>query len=514
MNLRISTGTLSIGLFASLALSFGLCVASPAQKSDHKVVDDGMVIEDVTLISPERSSPLPHASVVIRDGRIAEIAIHLVAGPHAKRIDGHHRFLIPGLIDSHVHAGELAMLDDDAIAAHPELLQAFRAQVPRSFLAFGFTTLVDLNLRSTTLAWFNTARLHPGLFHCGPAVHVVGGYGALQIPRNAGEADAANVVYESARAKDWPTTLDPRDYTPARAVDRVVASGGICLKTFIEPGFGGARHWPVPSDVTLNALREETRRRGLVLVIHANADDTWRAALRAHADVIAHGLWHWPGDQLDSTPPQVAIEAIKAAALAGVGVQPTLQSVYGDESIFDESILNEERLKEALPEVLIRYLKTSEAQAARAATANEYRQAIRQWLGPSAPAPQVVMSIAPKRASAALRIMLEDKVKLLFGSDTPSNDGIGNPPGLNGRFELARWSEAGVPLERILRSATLDNAAAFGFSGKLGSIEVGKQADLLLLRENPLKTISAYDTIEVVFLNGNPIARTSLLPLN
>ena len=92
--------------------------------------------------------------------------------------------------------------------------------------------------------------------------------------------------------------------------------------------------------------------------------------------------------------------------------------------------------------------------------------------------------------------------------------GIGNPPGLNGRFELARWSEAGVPLERILRSATLDNAAAFGFSGKLGSIEVGKQADLLLLRENPLKTISAYDAIEVVFLNGNPIARTSLLPLN
>ena len=40
--------------------------------------------------------------------------------------------------------------------------------------------------------------------------------------------------------------------------------------------------------------------------------------------------------------------------------------------------------------------------------------------------------------------MLEEKVKLLFGTDTPSGDGgIGNPPGLNGRLELSRWAEAG-----------------------------------------------------------------------
>jgi allantoinase len=58
---------------------------------------------------------MQHAVVVIRDGRIAEIGTDLVAGPHAKRIDGHNRFLIPGLIDSHVHVGDVASLDDDAI---------------------------------------------------------------------------------------------------------------------------------------------------------------------------------------------------------------------------------------------------------------------------------------------------------------------------------------------------------------------------------------------------------------
>jgi imidazolonepropionase-like amidohydrolase len=47
-----------------------------------------------------------------------------------------------------------------------------------------------------------------------------------------------------------------------------------------------------------------------------------------------------------------------------------------------------------------------------------------------------------------------------------------------------------------------------------GTIEVGKRADLLLLRKDPLKTIAAYDSIETIFLNGNALPRASLLPKN
>jgi imidazolonepropionase-like amidohydrolase len=79
---------------------------------------------------------------------------------------------------------------------------------------------------------------------------------------------------------------------------------------------------------------------------------------------------------------------------------------------------------------------------------------------------------------------------------------------------LARWFEAGVPLSRILRAATLDNAAVFGLSKDRGTIEVGKRADLLLLHADPLKTIAAYDAIDTIFLNGDPIPRASLFPAN
>src|SRR5438093_3705000 len=79
----------------------------------RKVVGEGIVIEDVTVISGERKVPLEHGTVVIRDGRIVEIGTNIKPGPHATRIDGRGKFLIPGLIDSHVHAGDLAPLDDN-----------------------------------------------------------------------------------------------------------------------------------------------------------------------------------------------------------------------------------------------------------------------------------------------------------------------------------------------------------------------------------------------------------------
>jgi imidazolonepropionase-like amidohydrolase len=180
-------------------------------------------------------------------------------------------------------------------------------------------------------------------------------------------------------------------------------------------------------------------------------------------------------------------------------------------SIFDKSFLNDPRLAEALPHDIISYLTSNEGQKAQRAQTDEYRQAIAHLLGSNSIDPAKAMAVGPARAKATLRMMLNEKVKLLFGTDTPANEGIGNPPGLNGRLELNRWADAGVPLSHILRAATLDNAKAFGLSDR-GTIEVGKRADLLLLRADPLKSIAAYDAIETILLNGNPLPRASLLP--
>jgi imidazolonepropionase-like amidohydrolase len=82
----------------------------------------------------------------------------------------------------------------------------------------------------------------------------------------------------------------------------------------------------------------------------------------------------------------------------------------------------------------------------------------------------------------------------------------------NGRLELQDWADAHAPASLILRAATLDNARALRLSRELGTIEVGKRADLLLLSRNPLLDVRAYDSIEAIVLDGRVIQRETLRP--
>src|SRR5690606_9492129 len=96
------------------------------------------------------------------------------------------------------------------------------------------------------------------------------------------------------------------------------------------------------------------------------------------------------------------------------------------------------------------------------------------------------------------------------GSDTPASEGIGNPPGLNGRLEITAWVRAGVPATEIFDALTRRNAQAFGLADSIGTLEVGKRADLLLLARNPQIDPDAYDTIVKVILAGVPLDRADL----
>jgi imidazolonepropionase-like amidohydrolase len=55
---------------------------------------------------------------------------------------------------------------------------------------------------------------------------------------------------------------------------------------------------------------------------------------------------------------------------------------------------------------------------------------------------------------------------------------------------------------QVFRAATVSNARALGLEGQIGTVQVGKRANLLLLRENPAETIEAYDGIVKVILRG------------
>ncbi|HWZ98731.1 MAG TPA: amidohydrolase family protein [Candidatus Dormibacteraeota bacterium] len=99
-----------------------------------------------------------------------------------------------------------------------------------------------------------------------------------------------------------------------------------------------------------------------------------------------------------------------------------------------------------------------------------------------------------------VRLLHEKGVPFLAGTDTPP--GVYIFPGFSLHEELQRFVAAGfTPLE-ALQTATLNPAQFFGVEEKLGTVEKGKLADLVLLKANPLEDIANTQKIAAVVVNG------------
>jgi imidazolonepropionase-like amidohydrolase len=100
--------------------------------------------------------------------------------------------------------------------------------------------------------------------------------------------------------------------------------------------------------------------------------------------------------------------------------------------------------------------------------------------------------------------------RILFGTDMPSAPTYANPPGLNGWLEMHHLLDAGLTPRQIFLAATEANAKALGLDRDLGTVQPGKLANLLLLREDPTQTIQAYDGISNVIVRGKIFDRRAL----
>ncbi len=86
-------------------------------------------------------------------------------------------------------------------------------------------------------------------------------------------------------------------------------------------------------------------------------------------------------------------------------------------------------------------------------------------------------------------------VKVMLGAH-------GQREGLGAHWEMWMFAQGGMKPLNVLRAATIDGAKYIGMDKDLGSLEVGKLADLIILNENPLENIRNTDKIDQVMLNG------------
>jgi imidazolonepropionase-like amidohydrolase len=493
----------SIVFVAIASASFALLLG-------YRAAGEALLIENVTLLSPEQAQPLGNRYVLVRDGRIAAVSDRIIsANAGARRLDGTGKFLTPGLTDAHVHVSDAIGLpfvpDDPELAS---LQREFFAQQPRSYLYFGVTQVLDTANNPERVAEFAAQKLHPDIYRCG-AAPVVDGYPLVFVDKAVRYTIFTDYIFEPANAREHPLPpgANPAEHTPEAVVERIAASGALCVKVSLEDGFGPRADWPIMSAETLRRVRAAAKKHGLLLAAHANALDMQRMAVDGNVDLILHGVWNWNEADGQQGMPAVIADHLRNVRARKIGYQATLRVLPGVTDLLDPRLLDDPVYTKVVPPRLIAWYRTEQAQWFK-----------REVFGPDVDAKAVLerKRAANERWSTsdpgmrALRHLYELGQPLLLGSDTPSAPTYGNQPGYDTYKEMQLMTQAGIPLSAIFAAGTINNARQLGLQEDYGTIEKGKIANLLLLDANPLADVEAWTRIDKVILRGEPIDRETL----
>jgi imidazolonepropionase-like amidohydrolase len=224
------------------------------------------------------------------------------------------------------------------------------------------------------------------------------------------------------------------------------------------------------------AVIDEAHRRGLRVAAHIFYLEDARDLLASGVDYIAHSVRDRPVDA-------AFVEALKAR---GVCVCPTLMRevsafVYASEPEF---FADPFFLKEADPAVLAELRRPERVQKAAMSPATaRYREALRT-------------------ASLNLKTLFDAGVPIAMGTDT------GPPARFQGYFEhleLERMVEAGLTPPQALVTATSGAARCLGLGASVGTLQAGRWADVLVLRQDPLADIRNTRTLESTWIAGNRV---------
>ena len=466
-------------------------------------------IADVTIVSPENLDHIVKGSVLIENGRI--VRIERSAGAKkpvgATLVSGKGQFLIPGLIDSHVHLASIPGMRFEVsfgpAEGKPAMIQEYFEQLPRSYLYYGYTTLVDLAVVDhQALENFRQSPLHPDLYDCGESLVFANGYPMSLAPPTERFKLFPNFIYDPKQASSIPAEYKPEGHTPAADVASVKRSGGICVKTYFERGFEQDKNLPVMGPRVLAAIRKAATEDGLVLMMHANSFEAQKFGVEGDVDVLAHGMWNWGDLAKHSEIPDEIKTVLDQIAKKKTGYQPTIQVMQGLRAYFDPDYLRIKAIPNVIPARMFEWFNSSEGKW--------FKKELVEDDTPDAAMFEMYDEGPLRRVRQVVGYLAGKDANFLFGTDTPSSPTYGNLPGLNGYLEMQQLQRAGLSLQQIFRAATLNNAREFKIDSQVGTVEPGKTANLVLLEKSPLQSVDAYDSIVTVWVHGRPASRNSL----
>ena len=266
-------------------IAVSLLIATPAAHAEVTLIHAG------ELLAMPGKPPAREMTIIVEDERITGVQRGFAEVDGAKIIDLSDSFVLPGLMDMHVHLqGELGPTNDsDTLKMSSQLMQMRSLHYAMNTLLAGFTTVRDVGSSEQEMYAMRDA-IERGWVD-GPRIIAAGGVGIT-----GGHADISGVSpdlmehWTSSNVCDGP-------YDCRRAARNVIKYGADLIKITSTGGVMTQRATGTGQQMEMDELREIVRaaeRMGRKVASHAHAEAGIIAALEAGVASIEHGTYTGP----------------------------------------------------------------------------------------------------------------------------------------------------------------------------------------------------------------------------
>ena len=445
---------------------------------------DDLAITRVSVVDVERGRVVPDQVVLIKGNRIVAVTdARTPIGSTVRRIDGAGKFIIPGLLDMHVHV---------TLSGNP-----MRVELPL-MLAHGVTGVRVMGSDRPSANPMETAGL---TMHRQANRQIEAG--TIPGPRLLALASWA------VNGSSGITNAMPAFYH-ARTTDE----GRQLARYFKERGFDFIKIYNNVSRDGYLGLAEEARTLGLPIAGHepstvsaieiSNAGqkslEHSRIFLRScfpGADSLVKGLLSNVSQtalrrrMVDEYDPRVCAEVFRTFARNGTYITPTHVTRKMDSFADDSAYRRDARLKYIPLAQQMAWFTDANGMVASdssAAGRKSYMDIYRKGLE---------LTAAAYRAGVAMMLGTDAGDTYVF-------------PGSGAHDEMGELVKAGLSPAEVLKAATLSGATYLGRTADFGTVQAGRFADLVILDANPLSDIANIRRINTVIMNGRVYGRASL----
>jgi imidazolonepropionase-like amidohydrolase/ABC-type multidrug transport system permease subunit len=423
-----------------------------------------------------KGTMIPDGAVLVRNGKIAHLFLTAPKDTkpfNAEVVDAAGKTLMPGLIDMHVHIGAPGgVYRDPSRYGDPTLAKRRLA----AYLYSGVTAVRStgdwLDQALTLKKEVNSGRyLGAEFFTCGPIFTAPGGHPTellKMLPeriRQTGEEQFVRLPKSAGQAREQ--------------VQALKTAGVDCIKSVLDAGNSRWQLFNRLDTQLYDAVVSEAHHVNLPSATHTGSAADVKDAVGAGTDTVEHG-------SMSDAIPRSLFDEMKAK---GIGYDPTL-------SVFEGLIAAETGDTSSLDSSLVQQVGPADMLDATRAMVKSNKRRDPTRFAHLREAIYTNLSNAYKCG-----------VPLIAGSDA-GNMLVVHGPTVQRELEL--WVQHGIPPVVALQAATYNAAKYLRAEDRIGSVEVGRDANLILVDGDPTQDIHALEHINYVMFRGEQIERTEL----